>query len=325
MPRLARFDTPASVRDVPQNSPFYQTWSDWISGQIGGTSPGDGGGAFYDPTQLAVDVAGAKALTWIGFPRDTILPNNRDNRIPAFQTADANPATREDQNEYFEWRVDKNPTGKITKLTFVTEMPEYYEQLWRIDPDAVVRIYQQLVDPAVTRASLENNGTYNKFNDWNTTKGIVHYIQSINTLFAAINLAKGSVTSPPPFGDNFEATPGLSTALTAVDPRVSHDVHMLVRKGLHVTLQDPIGLYIVAWNDAGISHPDGSPAGNYWRIVRGRPGMVMRLEYEVPANLGFVVGDMKIGGRPIEFGGQLAEHITVALGGTAGVPERAMV
>jgi len=148
--------------------------------------------------------------------------------------------------------------------------------------------------------------------------GIVHYIQSINTLNAAIGLAKGSVTSPPPFNDNFDASPAFASARTSVDPRVSLEIHMLVRKGLYVSLRNPIGFYISGWDNAGITHPDGSPAGNYWRIKRGTPNMVMRLEYQVPAGLGFVVGDLKLGGRPIEYGGQLAEHITVSLAGIAG-------
>jgi hypothetical protein len=58
--------------------------------------------------------------------------------------------------------------------------------------------------------------------------------------------------------------------------------------------------------------------GDYWRIVRGSPGAALRVEYEVPASEGFVVGDISIGGRPIRFGGQLAEHITVMAGGLVG-------
>jgi hypothetical protein len=53
---------------------------------------------------------------------------------------------------------------------------------------------------------------------------------------------------------------------------------------------------------------------NYWRIVRpaGASGPpALRLVYEVPRSEGFVVGDIRIGGRPIEFGGQIAEHLTV--------------
>jgi hypothetical protein len=184
----------------------------------------------------------------------------------------------------------------------------------------VLALYQTLVSPAVTLADLQSGTSYNKFNRWNTTDGIVHYIQSINTLGAALGLAQGSVTATPPFADNFEARPGSATAFTAVDPRVGFDVHMLVRKGLYVSFRDPVGLYIIEWNDSGFTKPDGTPVGNYWRIVRGTPGMVLRLEYEVPAAAGFVVGDIRIGGHLIEYGGQVAEHITVSTSGTAGSP-----
>ena len=86
-----------------------------------------------------------------------------------------------------------------------------------------------------------------------------------------------------------------------MDPRVSYDIHMLVRKGLHVSFADPIGIYIVGWDNSGITMPDGKPAPeSWWKITRGKKGMAMRVEYEVPADRGFLVGDMKIGGRSIE-------------------------
>jgi len=40
---------------------------------------------------------------------------------------------------------------------------------------------------------------------------------------------------------------------------------------------------------------------------------VLRLEYKVPSEEGFVVGDILIGGRPVLHGGQLAEHMTSSL------------
>jgi hypothetical protein len=287
MALLPMFDTPASLRDAPAGSPFYTAWSNFIATRLVDLNPGDNGGAFYDPTQTDVNVVASKTLTWIGFPRDVFLPGNRDNKPAAYAAADADVALRDPQNEYFEWYVTRN---------------------------------RVLVNPAVTQADLQTGTTYNKFNRWNTVDGIVHYIQGINTLNAALGLAQGARNAVPPFRDNFEARPGLATQPTAVDPRVSFDVHMLIRKGLYVTFRDPIGLYIVEWNDSGFTKPDGSPVDNYWRIVRGSPGMVLRLEYEVPAGLGFVVGDIRIGGHLIGYGGQVAEHITVSTSGTAGSP-----
>ncbi len=319
MPLLPSFDTPASLRDVTAGSPFYSNWSNYIKGLMNDATPGDNGGAFYDPTATNVNVAGEKALVWMGFPRDVFLPANRDDKPAAFAIGDSDVTGRSPQNEYFEWRVDKNAKGKITKVTFVTEFRQYFLELWAVDRTAVVNIYRNLVSPAVQEADLHIGGAYDIFNDWNTTKGIVHYIQNINTLPAAIGLCQGAVTSPAPNQNNYEARPGLAGAPTSVDPRVSYDVHMLVRKGLYVTLRNPVGFYIADWNNSGIAKPDGRPApASWWKIKRGKPGMVLRLEYEVPPGRGFVVGDLKLGGRRIEYGGQLAEQITVVIHGTAG-------
>ena len=52
-------------------------------------------------------------------------------------------------------RHAKSQPGKITKLTFVTETPEYYQTLWNTDPNLVVSLYRTLVDPAVTQADLQ--------------------------------------------------------------------------------------------------------------------------------------------------------------------------
>ena len=96
------------------------------------------------------------------------------------------------------------------------------------------------------------------------------------------------------------------------------DVGSLARKSLAITFEEPIGLYIAGYDDTGFSKPNGAPVGNYWSIVRGVPGRILRLEYEVPPGQGFVVGDIRIGGRPIEWGSQLAEHVTCRIGGIAG-------
>jgi hypothetical protein len=102
---------------------------------------------------------------------------------------------------------------------------------------------------------------------------------------------------------------------------VAIDVGGLMRRGLQITAADPVGIYLAGWDDTGWSKPDGSPVDNYWQVVRPTkaPGPpALRLVYEVPASEGFVVGDIRIGGRPIEFGGQIAEHLTVMFPAVAG-------
>jgi hypothetical protein len=320
---LPRFDTPAFLKDVPSTSPFYAKWSSFISGLMGSTKKGDGGGAFYNPTKTDIPIKGEKAMTWMGFPRELMLNgSNSGDRTTAFITAEADVAQRKPQIEYFEWRVERT-NGKIAKVTFVTETSDYYEQLWSVDKAAVVKLYKKLVSPKVVEADLHIKGKYNKFNKWNTTDGIVHYIHPANSFNAAIGLSKDGVRCDPPFADNYEARPPLSANLTSADPRICFDVHMHIRKGLYLSMKNPVGLYIAGWENSGITHPDGSPApGSYWRIERGAPGMVLRLVYEVPTTAGFVVGDLSLGGRKIEHGGQLAEQITVSLTATVGSPKK---
>ncbi len=49
--------------------------------------------------------------------------------------------------------------------------------------------------------------------------------------------------------------------------------------------------------------------------VRGTPEKPVRAILEVPSGRGFVVGDITIDGRPIAFGGQVADFIGMKLTG----------
>ena len=52
-------------------------------------------------------------------------------------------------------------------------------------------------------------------------------------------------------------------------------------------------------------------------ITRGTKEKALRAVYEVPAGRGFVVGDITIDGRKIEFGAQIADFIRIKLTGLA--------
>lgn len=84
-----------------------------------------------------------------------------------------------------------------------------------------------------------------------------------------------------------------------------------------VTLANPVGLCIDGLSVGGWTTLDGSDPFSYWQITRGAPKKALRKVYEVPAGKGFVVGDIKISGRPIEFGAQIADFITIRLTGLA--------
>lgn len=325
---LPRFDTPGRLRDAPAGSLFYDEWHRRIDRMIAGGRLGPGGvGEFYNPTRKDVDLVGERPLVWMGFPRRVMVFAHRDDRQEAFRLADEQTlAERERQEEYLEWRATRK-AGKINKVTLTTEVPEYWEELFESEPDTVVALYRTLTgNPGIVRADLvDGTGRYDKHNAWNTKKGIVHLnVDSLeNSLGAAVGLAVGSADirgGSPHYRDNYELQAGNPQAPTSADPRVTMDGNTLVRKNLSVTLREPIGLYIAGWNDNGWSKPDGSPVDNYWRVVRGSLGAALRVEYEVPASEGFLVGDIRIGGRPIEFGGQIAEHVTVEIVGSAGTP-----
>lgn len=309
MPLVARFRPPAGLTDLPEGSAFYDDWHRYLD-SLQSDATRYGPGCVYDASRTNVTVLAERVMTWTAFPRDALLPDLRDNRREAYALAD----NRLRQSEYCEFLTERNAAGKITKVTFTCEVSEYWARLWNASPSTVVDLYRRLVSPAVTEAELTRNGVYNPNNRYNTTDGIAHLRRDDNSLFSAIHTAQRVQFYES--ADNYQAP---ITIPSAVDPRLHLDVSSLARKGLWVAVADPIGIYIVNWDDTGFTQPNGAPVGNYWTIQRGVPGMVLRLQYQVPEELGFVVGDLRIGGRPIEYGSQIAEHITVGIRAIVGV------
>jgi hypothetical protein len=77
---------------------------------------------------------------------------------------------------------------------------------------------------------------------------------------------------------------------------------------------------MVGFDDAGWQFADGTIASGFMKFTRGKPGKAIRGRFELPANLkaqGRTVSDIQIGGANIEFGGQIAEHITMGIEGAA--------
>jgi hypothetical protein len=185
-------------------------------------------------------------------------------------------------------------------------------------------ICQETIQSADGSNVLALKGQYNPWNKWNTSHGIMHLNAPPNALSAEIQLGadatvlwktqKGSAMSDP--------SPLICCAAYGgpdrnSDPTIGATVNALARLGAMVTLPNPVGLYMDHIDLAGWSAPDRGPIDDCVRIIRGMPGMIERLEIEVPAERGFCVGDLRIGGEPIAYGGQIAECITVKLVGSA--------
>lgn len=304
------FDTPGRLRDLPEGSPFYASWRQTLDDLIETRKQLSGQGFSVNPSKINLDVLERRTKTWTGFPRP-LLVQHRDDRSTALQKGE----DREQQIEYLEWQVTRS-AGKITRVMFVTETPEYWEEVARADQSVLLGLYQELVSPDVKMDDLfTGDGTYNRRNRWNTTEGIVHYIMPINSMGDLLGVSEEQ-PNPRDAADGYHALP--YSRQTGADAKLSFDNWAMTRKSLSVGTDNPPGLYMVDWDDTGWVKPDGTPVGDYWTVVRGDRHAALRLQYEVPKSEKFTVGDIRIGGRRITTGGQIAEHVTVSAHTIAG-------
>jgi hypothetical protein len=256
-------------------------------------------------------------------------------------------------NEYCEWHVSRDSdTNKILRVAFSSEPPEYWKALYggtyKFDdekeytfsgsPERVLELYREMVSPDVQPDDIicqetiiaddgtvfANKGEYNPYNKWNTTHGIVHLCSPPNSLTAEIGLGADATILRKNSRGLMLAEPDALVCCAAYggpdrnsDPTIGAAVNALARFGAYVTLRNPVGLYIDHVDIVGWEAPGGHDVVDCVRAVRGGPGMIERLVIEVPPSWGFTVSDIKIGGVPIMYGGQIAECITVKLVGLA--------
>ena len=256
-------------------------------------------------------------------------------------------------NEYCEWHVKRDPnTNRIIKVSFSSEPPEYWKALYggiyEFDdgrkysfpgsPKKVLELYHELVGPEVQPEDLichedigadgdavhVRKGEYNAYNKWNTTHGIAHLCAPPNSLIAEIELGGDATIVRTDRRGRLVVEPDALICCAAYggpdrnsDPTIGSSVNALARLGAYVTLRNPVGLYMDHIDLAGWKAPAGIDVADCARIVRGQPGMIEHLVVEVPRSTGYDVSDLTIGGVPVQYGGQIAECITVKLTGTA--------
>jgi hypothetical protein len=304
---LSRFSTPGRVADSKRAE-----WSATVKRLV--SSADSAFRQFYDPT--VADTPGSvdpSPVVWSAFPGSLRAAPGK-----LFQKADG---ARRHMDEYCEWCVERNRAGKITRITFTTEVPEYFDHLFRHDRARLLDIYRTFVSPKVKARDLEQNKRYARANKWNkTTKGRpAHLVQASNTLGAAVTLAAQATVlreqdgEPVTAPQQLVACGALGEPLRNSDPQIASVVNDAARAGDEITLADPLGLYLEGLITGGMATPDGANPASFWKVERGRRGHAVRAAYEVPKGRKYEVGDITIGGQPIVWGGQLAVRVRVRI------------
>lgn len=151
----------------------------------------------------------------------------------------------------------------------------------------------------------------------------MHLVQRNNTLGAEIELAAAATIRRVVNGTELTTEQELiacgkyGAPERNSDPHIGAGVNALARQRADITLADPVGLYFDDLSTDGWETPDGSDPKSYWTYLRGDTEHRVRAAYRVPPEKGFSVGDITIAGRPIRFGSQIADFITIKLTGIA--------
>ncbi|KAF8453890.1 hypothetical protein BDZ91DRAFT_853127 [Kalaharituber pfeilii] len=245
-------------------------WSDkfigkWIDEEIKGGLPGPCGTnrgelpQFFNGTVTPYNVkSNGTLISWIGFP-NLLNVQYQSSEPVRWQMADA---SRLVQDEYLEWTVDRDKNGKIISVKFTCEGPEYWQFLGDAQPETTLALYRTLNPEYAEQISLDDlyltnaatgTKTYNPMNYWNksTTRGtIAHLVQPNNTLSAEIDIAAQATVIRQKRGTIIVDADALikcskyGNPARNSDPTIGNNINTLARDGSHLTIKDPVGIYI---------------------------------------------------------------------------------
>jgi hypothetical protein len=304
---LASFDPPGLLTDFDSIAHQGDAWSAFVSETFDEavarveSDVGTGRSPYYNATKVDTDAQFASnTIRWKGFPL-VIKSKHPGNLKEAYKEADTLLANGErPQDEYLEWYVERGAAGKITRITFTCEPPEYWEALAHGyplsyngpkidgvagDPQKLLQLYRQFVSPGVQMSDLFVGQTYDRRNKWNSMHGAMHLQQSANTLSAEIYIGgdatvlrekQGQILTDA--GDLIECA-RYGEALRASDPHIGSEVNALARQGYAITLQNPVGLYMEKPDTTGWQTPDGTDPATFWTRLRGTDDATVRASF----------------------------------------------
>jgi hypothetical protein len=293
-------------------------------------------------------------VPWNGFPRNIWLRVNKD-RAKQFQEVEIRgqaPIGFTDrklsqsikqpyrqQDEYLEW-VPIKKSGRVVKYAFTAEGPEYWEFLAENDRNKLLALYKEFTGRNVdwTEISWNKNvwgqnrlgkpvkiykiGDYNPYNAVNLEECAAHLTHPANTLGAEIDLAaKATVQRADRSGNLVSERRRLACCSDFgdpnrnSDPEIGRQVNLSVRGGISLTLANPVGLYIQRFDNNRVADKDGNAIPDWWKIIRGKDGRVLRAEFGPPETSQLTLDDVRVGSanEPLTSGGQLAELITMVI------------
>lgn len=265
-----------------------------------------------DQLQAATGVVADAAVEWPSFPLshagtpDLVIDSSRDVR----------------QDEYVEWKVDRDAANRVTKITFTTLFPEYFQALAAASEQALRDGVSDLI-PGANPSTAELFGTSDpsdldtprkrflavrsfwSLSPWNNgTKGILSLIQPANTLGALTNLVGNCAIPQPSVPVGSVCRGGFCGPSRNSDPQICSATQLAVRAQKSITLADPVGIEITrlggGWEIDGNLVPDINADPALWVVSHGGHRGVLT----VPAGL-------RLDGDPIESGTQVSRVLFV--------------
>lgn len=229
------------------------------------------------------------------------------------------------QDEYVEWRAEVK-TGKLARVTFTTEFPEYYEACAAVGEQELVAAIQDLIPgsqpttaelfgPGFNPAAVPPIARSRTFRDrltqnpWNNgQKGIICLTQQFNTLGALFGLlsACGIPTTQGTPQDTCGMVGGACGVGRSSDPNVCAVAQQAVRDKVGFTLRDPAGVRIVglqgAWKINNTTIDVNNPTDNQgvWEVSRNGRRAVLT-----------VVPGLKLDGDVVTTGAQVSRKLSV--------------
>ncbi|TFW31353.1 hypothetical protein [Massilia horti] len=184
-------------------------------------------------------------------------------------------------DEYCEFSVARDARGKMVRIDFTCENPEYYQTLWSVSPERVAEVYTaalnfgapqaqwvsvsvedlQLVDPVTHKPVIDpqtGRPGYNPLNKWNSgtvamrangkfSGGAMHLTATPNTLQTELGLGAGATVQRS--SGNLDPQALICCGVFGQnyrnsDPHIGQTINLAVGAGTNISLADPPGLYI---------------------------------------------------------------------------------